>query len=293
MLEGLRSPTVFFPKTINEAIAFKLKNPTAAFWAGGTYLMSRPGFYPSTTQKDIISLKGLSDLTKIYHADRFIEAGSMVTIQQLINMVGYSFSKELNTALLSIGSSLIRNQATIGGALCCKEMRFSLCCILATLNAQTEVKMIKKNSVTRWLPISKLYDRKGTFIYADDALLTKVRIPSETKQYKVFKTVGSPVQRPEESVIFGLQYSTNQANITLPTLCIVFPSSCFYLSQVFDNIISTINLPLSLDRIRKLSKSLSSELKTAAVNATPLQLERATRLFEDVLNGINTTYLEG
>lgn len=293
MLEGLRSPTVFSPKTVNEAVAFKLKNPNANFWAGGTYLMSRPGFYPSSTPQDIISLKGLSELTKIYHADRYIEAGSMVTIQQLINMVGYSFSKELNAALLSIGSSLIRNQATIGGALCCREMRFSLCCILASLNAQAEVKLVKKNPVTRWFPISKLYDKKGTFIYADDALLTKVRIPSETKQYKVFKTVGFPVQKPEESVIFGLQYSTNQANITHPVLCIVFPSSCFYMSQIFDNLISTINLPLSLDRIRKISKSLAAELKTAAENATPLQIERATRLFEEILNGINTTYLEG
>ncbi len=293
MQEGLRSPTVFSPKTINEAVAFKLKNPNAIFWAGGTYLMSRPNFYPSNTQKDIISLKGLSDLTKIYHADRYVEAGSMVTIQQLINMVGYSFSKELNTALLSIGSSLIRNQATIGGALCCREMRFSMCCILATLNAQAEVRIIKKNSIARWLPISKLYDRKGSFIYANDGLLTRVRIPSETKQYKIFQTVGSPVQNPDESVIFGLQYSTNQANITLPSLCIVFPSSCFYMSQTFDNLLSTINLPLSLDRIRKLSKSLASELKTATEKATPLQIERATRLFENVLNRINTTYLEG
>ena len=293
MLEGLRSPTVFFPKTINEAVAFKLKNPNAVFWAGGTYLMSRPGFYPSLTQKDIISLKGLPDLTKIYHADRFIEAGSMVTIQQLINMVGYSLSKEFDEALFSIGSSLIRNQATLGGALCSKDMRFSLCCILATLNAQAEIKLISKKAPTRWVPISKLYDRKGTFIYADEALLTKVRIPADAKQIKIFKTIGSVAHRPEEAVIFGLQYTTNQANITMPNMCIVFPSSCFYMSQVFDNLISTINLPLSVDRIKKLSKSLTAELKGAALNSSPIQIERASRLFEVVLNDINTAYLEG
>ena len=293
MQEGLRSPTVFFPKTLNEAVAFKLKNPNAVFWAGGTYLMSRPGFYPSLASKDIISLKGLSDLTKIYHADRFIEAGAMVTIQQLINMVGYSFSKEFDAAMLSIGSSLVRNQATIGGALCTKEMRFSLPCILATLNAQVEIKMITKKSPTKWIPVSKLYDRKGTFIFANDALVTKVRIPSDSKQNKVFKTLGSPMHRPEEAVIFGLQYSTSQANITQPNMCIIFPSSCFYMSQVFDNLISTINLPLTSDRIKKLSKSLSVELKAAALNATPIQLEMASRLFEVVLNDINTAYLEG
>ena len=80
MPEGLRSPTVFTPKTVSEAIANKLKNPDARFWAGGTYIMSRPNFYPNPDQRDIIALSGIQDLSRIYHADRYLEAGAMVTI---------------------------------------------------------------------------------------------------------------------------------------------------------------------------------------------------------------------
>lgn len=293
MQEGLRSPTVFNPKTIGEAVAAKLKNPNACFWAGGTFVMSRPGFYPNPSQRDIISLKGIVDLTKVYHSDRFVEVGSMVTIQQLANMGGHLFTHELNDAILSIGSSVIRNQATVGGALCTSSMRFSLCCILATLNAQVELRMITKSAPARWMPITKLYDRKGVFIYEGEALLTKVRIPTENKQFQVFRSIGLPMQKPEESVVFGLQYSINQANIMLPTMCMVFPSSCFYMSQDFDNLLASINLPLTSDKIMKISKRLVSELKNASLNASSLQLERASRLFESVLSEINTTFLAG
>lgn len=293
MQEGLRSPTVFNPKTIGEAVAAKLKNPNACFWAGGTFIMSRPGFYPNPSQRDIISLKGIVDLSKVYHSDRFVEVGSMVTIQQLSNMGSYLFSHELNDAFLSIGSSVIRNQATVGGALCTSNMRFSLCCILATLNAQVELRMITKSAPARWMPITKLYDRKGVFIYEGEALLTKVRIPTENKQFQVFRSIGLPMQKPEEAVVFGLQYSINQANIMLPSMCMVFPSSCFYMSQDFDNLLASINLPLTSDKIMKISKRLVSELKNASLNASALQLERASRLFESVLSEINTTFLAG
>ena len=292
MQEGLRSPTVFNPKTIGEAVAAKLKNPNACFWAGGTFIMSRPGFYPNPSQRDIISLKGIVDLSKVYHSDRFVEVGSMVTTHQLSNMGGYLFSHELNDAILSIGSSVIRNQATVGGALCTSNMRFSLCCILATLNAQVELRMITKSAPARWMPITKLYDRKGVFIYEGEALLTKVRIPTENKQFQVFRSIGLPMQKPE-AVVFGLQYSINQANIMLPSMCMVFPSSCFYMSQDFDNLLASINLPLTSDKIMKISKRLVSELKNASLNASALQLERASRLFESVLSEINTTFLAG
>ena len=153
--------------------------------------------------------------------------------------------------------------------------------------------MITKSAPARWMPITKLYDRKGVFIYEGEALLTKVRIPTENKQFQVFRSIGLPMQKPEEAVVFGLQYSINQANIMLPSMCMVFPSSCFYMSQDFDNLLASINLPLTSDKIMKISKRLVSELKNASLNASALQLERASRLFESVLSEINTTFLAG
>ncbi|MBR2281985.1 MAG: FAD binding domain-containing protein [Spirochaetales bacterium] len=297
MPEGLRSPTVFTPKTISEAISNKLKNPDAHFWAGGTYIMSRPNFYPNTNQKDIISLAGIQDLSRIYHADRYLESGAMVTIQQLLTMGSFIFSKELYKAINSIGSSVIRNQATIGGSLCTSDMRFTLSCVLATLNVQAEIRMVSKSATARWMPVSKLYDRRGNFLFADSALLTKIRIPTDmtTSQSQfVFKVLDSPMLNPSESVIMGLQYSINQGNIMTPSLCITLPNACFYMSQDFDNLLSTITFPLTADKIAKITRRLASDLKLSVrQNVDQLQIERAVRLLDVVLNDININYLAG
>ena len=296
MPEGLRSPTVFTPKTVSEAIANKLKNPDARFWAGGTYIMSRPNFYPNPNQRDIISLSGIQDLSRIYNADRYLEAGSMVTIQQFLTMGSFIFKKELYNAIDSIGSSVIKNQATIGGSLCTSDTRLSMSCIMATLNAQAEIRMVSKAATTRWIPVAKLYDRKGNFLFAENALLTRVRISTDSSipfQF-ISRTIDSPMQNPSESVVLGLLYAITQGSMTLPNLCIVLPNSCFYMSQDFDNLLSTLNFPLTQDKTSKISKRLVADLKLSVKqNASPLQIERAARLLDLVLNEINTNYLAG
>ena len=296
MPEGLRSPTVFTPKTVSEAISIKLRNQRARYWAGGTYIMSRQDFYPNPNQKDIISLAGIQDLSRIYHADRYLEAGAMVTIQQLLTMGSFMFSKELYNAISCIGSSVVRSQATIGGSLCTSDMRFTMSCVLATLNAQAEIRLISRSAPSRWVPVAKLYDRKGNFLYADNALLTRIRIPSENTAQTTFvsRTLDSPMLNPEESVLFGLQYSINQGNMTAPILCIALPGSCFFMSQDFDNLLASINFPISHDKAQRVSRRLAMELKSSVrPNTGQLQIERAVRLLESVLYDINTSYLAG
>jgi len=99
---------------------------------------------------------------------------------------------------------------------------------------------------------------------------------------------------PSESVIFGLQYSINQGSIASPNLCITFPNSCFYMSLDFDNLLSTLSFPITQDLTVKVAKRLVADLTLSArQNASPLQIERAARLLEVVLNEINTNYLAG
>ena len=296
MPEGLRSPTVYTPKTITEAVQLKLKNHDAKFWAGGTYIMSRPNFYPNPEQQDIISLSSIQDLFRIYHADRYLEAGTMVTIQQLLTMGNFIFTGELSDAINNIGSSIIKNQATIGGALCTDDIRFTLSCIMATLNAQAELRMVSKSNSTKWVPVAKLYDRNGNFIYADTALVTRIRIPTDiATQYQfISRTLDSPMLNPSKAVIFGLRYNINQGVISSPNLCIILPDSCFYMSQDFDNLLSTVSFPITNERSGKIAKRLVAELSLSIrQNSNPLQIERAARLLDVILNEMNTTYLAG
>ncbi|MCF0237706.1 MAG: FAD binding domain-containing protein [Sphaerochaetaceae bacterium] len=293
MSEGLRSPNIFTPKSLNEAVDIKLKNPDANFWAGGTHLMSRHGFYPNPEQKDIISLSGITDLFRVFHADRYLEIGAMVNIQQILNLGRYNLSKELYEAVSLIKSAVIRNQATIGGLLSTKDTRYSLSCFLATIGAQVELRMVTRNTNYHWVSVSKLYDRRGNFLFADNAIITRIRIPAHDEKFQLFKVIGKPQTTPETAVFFGMEYSINQGNISSATMAIVFPISCFFMSQEFDNLLSTIALPITPDRIYKISKRLEDELTVAAPKAEPLQIERAKRMLEATLQKINSNFLEG
>ncbi|MBQ7728921.1 MAG: hypothetical protein IJT86_01070, partial [Spirochaetales bacterium] len=169
-------------------------------------------------------------------------------------------------------------------------------CVLSTLNAQAEIRMVSRAASSRWIPVSKLYDRKGNFLFADNALLTKIRIPTDATSQNIFisRTLDSPMLNPSEAVLFGLQYSIQQGSIATPSLCIALPSSCFYMSQDFDNLLSTISFPITADKIQKISRRLASDLRVSVrQNTDQLQIERAVRLLEQVLNEINMNYLAG
>ncbi|MBQ4281701.1 MAG: hypothetical protein II753_06365, partial [Spirochaetales bacterium] len=62
----------------------------------------------------------------------------------------------------------------------------------------------------------------------------------------------------------------------------------------FDNLLSTISFPITADKIQKISRRLASDLRVSVrQNTDQLQIERAVRLLEQVLNEINMNYLAG
>jgi hypothetical protein len=66
------------------------------------------------------------------------------------------------------------------------------------------------------------------------------------------------------------------------------------MSQDFDNLLSTLSFPITQEKAIRISKRLASDLKQSVrQNASPLQIERAARLLDVVLNEINTNYLAG
>ena len=66
------------------------------------------------------------------------------------------------------------------------------------------------------------------------------------------------------------------------------------MSQDFDNLLSTITFPLTSDKISKITRRLASDLKLSVrQNVDQLQIERAVRLLDVVLNDININYLAG
>lgn len=140
MYEELRSTTVHTPITLSEYGQIANRFPDALNWAGGTYLMSRPNFYPMDSNIEIIDLSGIEELQRITRTDRYIEIGSMVTAAQLLDTGRQILPPVLLGALTSIGSTIVRRQITVGGSLCIPDIRLSIPTALAVLDAMAEVR---------------------------------------------------------------------------------------------------------------------------------------------------------
>ena len=293
------SVTLIVPKTFNELVNAIANNPSAVLFAGGTHLMSQPGYYPQENVHSYIYLGQIPELHKIQHTDKYLELGSMVTIRQLLNISSGLFSTYLYKAIESIGTSILRSQMTIGGALCMDKVRCALSCILCSMKAQVEIKFIsnfgifKKHSVhSRWISADKLYDSDGRFLYRDNAILTRIRIPSDQNTVLNFKQIGSVVHTPETAVIMALQYTISQDNLLYPNFCMSFINNGIFLVQDFDNIIRSLKFPLSSMSMQKVSMELKKMIQTECPKATAIQAERARRMILETLVEANNAYLD-
>jgi len=293
--DNIKAPSIHSPKSLADLVTEKGKDPSLRIFAGGSYIMSRPFFYTDGSGDDIISITQIPELTKISQTDRFLEAGACVTVEHLLNSGSYLMGKETFKAITSIASSMIRSQATIGGALCTPDTRFFLSCILSTIGAQVEIRLLSKRgfkgrkitSSQMWLPVSKLYNNEGVFLYENKAILTKVRIPAKTNNVHVFKTLGNPMRETDSTVFFGFEYTPVPNGISHPTLCLVFPKNGFFQNLDFSNQLSSLILPPNPQQIEDMAGILEKKLEENCPSATPIQKERSRRLFISTLYQIS------
>ncbi len=293
MFEGIRSPTVHTPKNISElALALKRStNPT--IFAGGTYIMNEPEYYPKNYEHDIIYLGGITDFNKISRNDRYIEFGAGVTLEKLL-IVGKQILPQLLTdAIEETATSIVRRQITIGGALCIPHHRLLVCAALAALQAEVEIRSFKDARTTsRWIPIKELYKGDGEIrldeLSKDKNIVSSIRISFEKDTFSTFIVADDVMRNPEEAVILALGCRYNQSVISTFRLCIIFPTSLFLIPQEISTYINGLIIPLSTNQIEKVV-SLVTERLFATLNSTKMtiQTERAKRAIEASLHALN------
>jgi xanthine dehydrogenase FAD-binding subunit len=295
MYEELKSSTVHTPATLAEYGEIINRFPDAINYAGGTYLVARPDFYPSDDNKVIIDLSNIAELQRITRTDRFVEVGAMVSASQLIDAGRLVLPSILLEALSSIGSTIVCRQITIGGALCIPDNRLSLSTALAVLDAIAEIKIFMKNgkSVTRWIPVSRLYDKEGKLVnFEGRILLTHIRIGLEVGNYQKFLFAGDPFRDGSEAVILAFHAERSSNTLGKVQMCINFPRMAFFLSKEIIGQISGLTLPIPPSMIMIVTGKLRAEILNTNPNIGELPLVRALRMFESVLHDLNTLYLQ-
>ncbi|HCS35899.1 MAG TPA: molybdopterin dehydrogenase [Sphaerochaeta sp.] len=293
MYEGIRSPAVHMPKTMNDLVSASTRFPNATFWAGGTFIMSRHDYYPTRESNDIISLGEVPELKRINRTDRYLEIGSMVTFEQMLTVGKQVLPGLLQTTLEGTATKIIRKQMTIGGAICTPQSRLSLPGTLSALQAEIEVKTcLGQKTETRWIDINRLYDRHGTLQLKKNDLVTRIRLGFERENFSSFICAGNPMINPEETVMLSFACFYNQAVINRFRMCLTFPTTMFLIPHEIDMMMHGTMLPLSTQQIDRVVRSIMEGVFSSNEHEIPaIQLERARRFVESAMHELNAQSL--
>lgn len=293
MYEGIRSPAVHMPRTLNGLISTSTRFPNAIYWAGGTYIMSQKEYYPCRSSEDIISITQIPELKRIYRTEKYLEIGSAVTYEQMLTVGKQALPGLLQATLQQTASRIVRRQITLGGSLCTPNIRLSLPVTLSALKAEVEVKTcLGPKTETRWMEVIRLYGKEGKLLLKSNELVTRIRLGFDQANFFTHLVGGSPMTKPEESVIFSFACHYSQSVIDHFRLCIAFPTSMMIVPHEVNLIMHGTILPLSTGQIDRVVRSVMEEIaSTTEREILPIQLERAKRFIESTAHELNAKSL--
>ena len=281
------------PKTLGDLVSASTRFPNATFWAGGTFIMSRHDYYPTRDSNDIIYLGEVPDLKRINRTDRYLEIGSTVSFDQLLAVGKQVLPGLLQRALEQTATRIVRKQMTIGGAICTPRIRLALPGALCALQAEVEVKTcLGPKTETRWMEISRLYDRKGVYLLKKNDLVTRIRLGFEREDFSFHIKAGNPMVNPSETVMLSFACFYNQAVIDRFRMCIIFPESLLLAPHEVDMMMHGTMLPLTTQQIERVGRSVMEEIFSSSDHEIPpIQIERARRFIESAMHELNAQSL--
>lgn len=180
---------IFYPHSLQELLLLLARERKVQIIAGGTtfgYIQTSRylSFEPS-----IASIRYIPELTSIHKTERMISFGAACTLNELEHV--YPFEQKLAGELLqTIGTSAVRNMATIGGHLLYKKRFLTLWPLLACLDAELEFRAFSKTSTKN---IWYLADEEGLPAIEPNNLLTRIRIPLQSIDHLFIKRVGGSI----------------------------------------------------------------------------------------------------
>lgn len=294
----LRSPNVHEPKTIGEYAdtVINYSGSATSIWAGGTYIMSRPDFYPSAaTNVEIINLKDIEELYRIQRNDRFSEIGAMVSLNDIALLGNNIFPRSLIQAIESTACRMMRERISIGGTMCLKGLNSPLSSVLVLLDTAVEVVIPKRRNFTRrWMHASRLYDKNGKFILNTvfpNALVSKIRIIIQDFDFEYFSTAGKPVSNPDEAVSLAVVSKLDQNGLTSPRAIITIPSMGYAYSKDIDTLLESMPLPANENSTKELFKNIMAYISDNLGPITPIQEARLNGMMKDMVLSLNQNIL--
>lgn len=294
MYAELRSPNIHEPLNMAEYnnTILSYRDVTPVLWAGGTEIMSRPDYYPSQRANvELISLDKVEELHHFLRNDRFAEFGAMVSINDIAQAGKLVLPRILLETINSTACRTVREKITIGGSLCTKSFKTNLASTLMILDAAVEIRYLKKRMHSKWFQLSRIYDKNGKLEMPEGGLLSKVRIAIQQYDYQYFRSAGTPMSDKENAVSLALVARFEQGNISYARIIFTLPDKGFCYSRDLDNLITSVQLPLSITRYAPVENYVVDYIRENLSGISALQEARIRGLFHDMFRDMNETVL--
>ncbi|MDR2509749.1 MAG: FAD binding domain-containing protein [Spirochaetaceae bacterium] len=170
---------IFYPASNNELLAEWNRTPDAALFSGSAgWLKNQPGWLFSLPEM-IISLDNIEEQRKIDRTERYLEFGSMVTLNKLLTL-GKIVPEALVLALKSTATTLLRNLITLGSCICRDATPEPVVAALVALDARYELRTAVQ---ARWITATQFSIQSVEKILKPNEFLSRIRIPLENWDY--------------------------------------------------------------------------------------------------------------
>ena len=165
------------PKNLEELLLLRRENPKAELISGGTDVLVR--LHKTGQDPDLIDLTSVGELKEISINQELITVGAGATFSEIIESdTIQTYAPILACAAESIGSTQIRNRATIGGNLCNASPAADSPSALVVLEAKLNLmKMGQGGQETRQVSVEEFVLAPGQTLLEPDEILLSIEFP--------------------------------------------------------------------------------------------------------------------
>lgn len=218
-----------------------LKNITGiSLVAGCTEIARRQTSRTLHLPANVLALSEIPELCVVNKTERYVEFGSCVTLNSILQLGVKNIPDILYEAIESIANPAVRNLATIGGNISAKGQRLTAFAPLLALDARLEIRTPLE---TDWIPMSRYFSNVGRDQPKTPEFISKIRVPTETWDISVFRRVGRPGIVTDTTASFAFLVNS-QKNI-LADIRVAWAGKFFFRKREFENLMIGRTLPLS------------------------------------------------
>lgn len=185
-----------------------------------------------------LCIRNIEELKTLEKKERFLEAGSEVTLSELESLGKNNLPSTVFEAVKTIANPFVKNLATLGGNICAPDFFYTMYAPLLALDARLEFQNGQETSTISMYKFEKV---------PHNSILTKVRIPFYDWSVAIFKRVGPKNLIDKNSASFVFLADSNKSQIS--QLRIAFAGIFRFRDADLENKLLGAHLPLSENTI--------------------------------------------